>query len=53
MCECVCVGGNRHFILGGSGGISPKEIFEFRPSEITSGAFSSIVLLCSVVLCLY
>ena len=29
-----------HVMLGGSGGMPPGFIFEFRPSEITSGAFS-------------
>ena len=38
-----------HFILGGSGGIIyPRKFLNFRPSEITSGAFLSIVLLCCV-----
>ena len=29
-----------HVILGGSGGMSPGKFLKFRPSEITSGAFS-------------
>ena len=36
---------------GGSGGMPPRKFLNFRPSEITSGAFSSIncvVLLCRV-----
>ena len=27
-------------MLGGSGGMAPGKILKFRPSEITSGAFS-------------
>ena len=38
-----------HFILRG-GGCTPRKFLNFRPSEITSGAFSSIVLLCCAVL---
>ena len=30
-----------HFILEGSGGMLPQKILKFRPSEITSSAFSS------------
>ena len=30
-----------HLMLGVSGGMLPQEILKFRPSEITSGAFSS------------
>ena len=32
-----------HFILGESGGMHPRKVLNFRPSKISSGAFSSIV----------
>ena len=56
---CVCVwggGGGGEYALHPRGGLvacPPRKVLNFRPSEITSVAISSIVLLCYVVWCLH